>query len=80
MLSCVNQNSSPKWKFQTGGQVRSSPFVDSDGIVYFGSYDSSLYAVDQDGNLKWKFQTGDKVNSSPFVDGAGTVYFQLRVV
>ena len=34
-----------KWKFKTGDHVNSSPAV-SDGVVYFGSHDSYLYALD----------------------------------
>ena len=33
-----------KWKFKTGGEIESSPAI-SDGVVYFGSFDSYLYAV-----------------------------------
>ena len=51
----------------------SSPAV-SNGIVYFGSGDSHVYALDaRTGALKWKFKTGDVVHSSPAVVG-GTVY------
>lgn len=46
-----------KWKFSTGGAVRSTPCI-YDGIVYFGSWDQFVYAVDQySGKLIWKFQT-----------------------
>ena len=35
------------WKFQTGAEVKSSPCVDpTNGHVYFGSHDHSLYALD----------------------------------
>jgi len=62
------------WKFRTGGFVDSSPAV-VDGIVYFGSWDKSLYALkSRTGELLWKFDTGDCVDSSPAVDG-GKVYF-----
>jgi len=43
----------------------SSPVV-ADGIVYFGSSDTNVYALDAaTGALKWKFKTGDVVHSSP---------------
>src|SRR5581483_3256984 len=43
----------------------SSPVV-SNGIVYFGSGDTNIYALNSsDGSLKWKFQTGDVVHASP---------------
>lgn len=48
----------------------SSPVV-VDGIVYFGSGDTNIYALDAaSGQLKWKFKTGDVVHASPaVVDG-----------
>ena len=51
----------------------SSPAV-VDGVVYFGSGDTNVYALNaNDGSLKWKFQTGDVVHASPAVAN-GTVY------
>jgi len=59
-----------KWKFPTGGAVKSSPVV-VNGVAYFGSNDRNIYAVDvATGKLKWKVQTGDKVTgSAAVVDG-----------
>ena len=62
------------WKFETGGDVNSSPSVVG-GVVYFGSGDGNLYALDsKTGKEKWRFETGDVVFSSPSVVG-GVVYF-----
>ncbi|MBK9925517.1 MAG: PQQ-binding-like beta-propeller repeat protein [Anaerolineales bacterium] len=33
------------WRFKTGGNIVSSPFVDKDGVIYFGSLDGYLYAL-----------------------------------
>ena len=33
------------WEFETGGYVRSSPAIGSDGTVYVGSHDNKLYAI-----------------------------------
>jgi len=48
----------------------SSPVIDN-GLVFFGSGDSNVYALDAaSGALKWKFKTGDVVHASPaIVDG-----------
>jgi FOG: WD40-like repeat len=48
----------------------SSPLV-ANGSVFFGSGDSSVYALDATtGSLKWKFKTGDVVHASPaYADG-----------
>jgi len=62
------------WKYKTGGFVDSSPAFDN-GMVYFGSWDKSLYALKADtGELAWKFAAGDCVDSSPAVSD-GKVYF-----
>jgi outer membrane protein assembly factor BamB len=34
----------PKWQYQTGGAVPSSPVV-ADGVVYVGSMDGMVYAI-----------------------------------
>ena len=36
------------WEFETGGWVRSSPAIGSDGTVYVGSGDKKLYAIKTD--------------------------------
>ena len=36
------------WEFETGGWVRSSPAINSDGTVYVGSDDKKLYAFRTD--------------------------------
>lgn len=73
-----------KWKFKTGGPVRSSPVV-VDGILYVGSSDGHIYALDtQSGAEKWKIDTGGDVDGSATVvdlpappgggQAGGTVY------
>jgi outer membrane protein assembly factor BamB len=45
----------------------SSPVV-ANGVVYFGSGDTNIYALDAaTGSLKWKFKTGDVVHASPAI-------------
>jgi outer membrane protein assembly factor BamB len=63
-----------KWRFKTGGKVRSTPAV-VEGIACFGSEDGHLYAIDiSNGQSLWKFRTGGDVSSSPAV-AEDTVYF-----
>jgi len=63
-----------KWRFKTGGKVRSSPAVVS-GAVIFGSEDGHLYCLNAaDGAVRWKFFTGGDVSSSPAV-ADGAVFF-----
>lgn len=66
-----------KYKFHTGGAVRSTPAV-ANGLVYFGSGDGYFYAIDsKSGAEKWKFKTGAAVHSSPAVT-AVAAYFTSR--
>ena len=52
------------WEFETGGIVRSSPAIGSDGTVYVGSDDKKLYAINGRSGVKlWEFETRGGVNS-----------------
>lgn len=64
-----------RWRFQTGGEVLSTPKRDAN-TVYFGSVDGNLYAVHATlywvngsyhtaGTKRWAFMTGGPVVSSP---------------
>ncbi|MBK8946641.1 MAG: PQQ-binding-like beta-propeller repeat protein [Ignavibacteriae bacterium] len=64
-----------KWEFQTRGNEITSPAIDEDGTIYFGSSDSSLYALNSDGSKKWEFKTGGSITSSPTIGENGTIYF-----
>jgi eukaryotic-like serine/threonine-protein kinase len=69
----VPQFSKIKWKFQTGGQVISSPAI-AGGTAYVAATDGNLYAVDLDsGAQKWKLALGVRATASPAVD-SGVVY------
>jgi outer membrane protein assembly factor BamB len=58
-----------RWRFQTGGTVRSTPAVTADR-VYAGSGDGFLYAINRnDGTLAWRFDAGNPVHASPAVSG-----------
>ena len=64
---------SERWRFQTGGQILSSPSIVG-GSVYFGSYDKNLYCVDSlTGEKIWSFATNTHIGWSPAVVG-GRVY------
>ena len=60
-----------KWTFRTGGAVISTPAV-ADGRVYFGSFDSNVYALDaSSGALVGKFTTaGERRFSARHLHGA----------
>jgi outer membrane protein assembly factor BamB len=59
-----------RWRFETGGPVRSSPTVAnvSSGptTVFVGSDDGHVYALDAaTGAKRWEYNTGDPIQSSP---------------
>jgi outer membrane protein assembly factor BamB len=55
------------WKYETAGQVLSSPAV-VDGVLYVGSSDNKTYALNSaNGSYIWSYPTGGMVASSPAV-------------
>ena len=63
-----------RWRFQTDGEVRSSPAI-AGGLVYIGSNDDHLYALDAEvGDLVWKYETDDDIRV-PVLSIGETVYF-----
>jgi len=68
-----------KWSFDISGNsssigIVSSPAIASDGTIYAGSGNGSLYAITTNGILKWKYQTGGALTASPAIGSDGTVY------
>jgi outer membrane protein assembly factor BamB len=59
-----------------GGSMESSPVVDSDGIIYFGTIgaDSKLYAIYPNGTKKWSYQAGGLLWSTPALAEDGAIY------
>lgn len=54
--------------------VRSTPAVDTDGAVYFGAYDFSIYKLDKAGTMVWNVSTGSAVYGPVTLDLDGMVY------
>ena len=52
------------WHFQTAKGIFSTPVIDEQGVIYFGSADHNFYALQPDGSLKWKFETGEVIDSA----------------
>lgn len=72
--SATQPNNVLKWSFNKQNNPITGAAV-ADGVIYFGSYDSNLYAVNAaDGTTKWKFKTGKMILSAPSVAN-GIVYF-----
>ena len=76
-LCAVSPDGVQKWEYKTNGRIESSPAVDSEGTVYFGSLDGYLYAINPNGRLKWKNPLTDSLFanfSSPAIGADGTIY------
>jgi len=73
-LYAINLNGTLRWKYKTDNHIYSSPTIENDGIIYFGSQDQYIYALYPNGTLKWKYRTGNAVLSSPAIGLDGTVY------
>lgn len=54
------------WKFVCEDEVRSSPRVSEEGVLYIGAYDNNLYALDsKTGEFIWKYPTEGGIPSTP---------------
>jgi outer membrane protein assembly factor BamB len=67
-------NGTLKWTFHTSNDVQSTPAIDDQGIIYFGSHDFNIYAVYPDGIMKWNYTTEGWVHGSPTIGSDGTIY------
>ncbi|MBF0488537.1 MAG: PQQ-like beta-propeller repeat protein [Nitrospirae bacterium] len=47
-----------KWVYSgANDSIHGEPCIGGDGTIYFGSWDTYVYAVNPDGSLKWKYKT-----------------------
>jgi outer membrane protein assembly factor BamB len=58
------------WTFRAGNQITGGAVRDSDGLVWFGSHDRSLYALDASGKLVHEVECQGQINGSPVFDGS----------
>lgn len=58
------------WTFRAGNQITGGAIRDSDGLVWFGSHDHSLYALDASGKPVHEVECNGQINGSPVFDGA----------
>jgi outer membrane protein assembly factor BamB len=75
------KDGSLSWTYQTGSIIYSSPAISSiSGNVYFGSNDTSVYALNPDGELLWSYSVDinplglQNFSSSPVIDREGNIY------
>jgi outer membrane protein assembly factor BamB len=82
LYALETSNLSLRWSYYAAGNVQSSPAVDSNGTVYFGSDlrnpfvdNRNVNALYSDGTVKWQYSTGSgDVRGTPLVRPDGTVY------
>ena len=58
------------WTFRAGNQITGGAVRDSDGLVWFGSHDHSLYALDASGKLVHEVECNGQINGTPVFDGS----------
>ncbi|PNX50301.1 MAG: hypothetical protein BV458_13485, partial [Thermoplasmata archaeon M9B2D] len=67
------------WRFRAFdlGVVWSSPIIDYNSTIYFGtlSSDTALYAIYPNGTCRWRFQASDLIWGTPAIAEDGTIYF-----
>lgn len=58
-----------QWRFKSKLPIFSSPVI-SDGLVYFGGLDSTVYALElTTGSVKWKLKTNGEIRSTLAING-----------
>ena len=67
-------NGTLKWRFSPDDVVQSTPAINDNGTLYFGSHDDYVYALYPNGTIKWRFKTGGWVHGSPTIGNNGIVY------
>jgi outer membrane protein assembly factor BamB/murein DD-endopeptidase MepM/ murein hydrolase activator NlpD len=68
------------WAFVKGASCCNlSAVIGSDGLIYVGGAEGSLYALDAQGRVRWQFsQADDYVGVTPAIAANGTLYFGSR--
>ena len=64
-----------KWTFPTDSPSESTPVIDINGTIYFGTHTGYFYAVYPNGSEKWNFYTGQHIYASGVLDSYGHIYF-----
>ncbi len=65
LVALDSGNGKKLWTYNAGGDL-TAPVI-SNGIIYTGSKDNSLYAVGTNGTLAWKYKTYGEIHSVPAV-------------
>jgi len=67
-------NGTEKWNYTTGDGVTTTPLVDINHIIYFGSWDDYFYAIYPNGTLKWSLDIGGNIEGGSASMYNGIIY------
>jgi outer membrane protein assembly factor BamB len=71
------QSGEEKWRFESGGRIRSTPRADEESI-FIGSWDGHVYCLDRSSGLqRWSFDTHGILQASPTI-AEGRVFIGSR--
>jgi len=71
----LNADGTLRWEsILTSAVSNSSPALDANGTLYFGSEDGKVHALNPDGSVLWIYDTGVGVRCSPALGPDGTLY------
>jgi len=76
-LIAMGLDGSVKWELKTislSELGRSTPVVSTDGTIFFGGIDATLYALDSFGTTKWKFTLQGPAHVSPLLAQDGVIF------
>jgi len=77
-VTCFDSDGSLSWQRFFDASIQSSPAVNNNGNVYFGTEDGDLIALSPAGESLWTFHVSSSfndINSSPVLDADGNIYF-----
>jgi len=67
-------STSEKWRFETEYLIEESVAIDSNGMLYFGSWDRNLYCLYPNGTVYWTYPIGTSFDTCPAIDESGIIY------
>ncbi|MBM7556738.1 outer membrane protein assembly factor BamB family protein [Halanaerobacter jeridensis] len=78
-LYAIDTSGQCKWKFDSGGEIISTPVIANNGDIYIKVNklnDYQLQAVTAAGNCKWQLSVGLSGKDSPAIGKEGTIYLE----
>jgi outer membrane protein assembly factor BamB len=60
-----------KWRFEADNSIYSTPAIDNDNNIYFGTEEGTLYSLTSEGKLRWQFKARGSIYASPVIGKNG---------